>query len=252
MNIKENIIVIGVGGCSRSGKTLLVNELINQYKQLTKVNDFSDVYEVMYLDDYANYQKVMFSKVKTSLGNIYGNWEFPGSLDWDIFYQNIKIKLKNMNSKLQNNPQNKNKKGILILEGFLIFSPLLRKKNDEIEYLNIFDVVIFIALDKATAKMRRTKTTSVPDDYYEEILWPEYIKNCSKYIDYFNQQKNNNKNVLIIDGNIEYDIKNLAVCILKWMNIIKDDKLINKEIYNDIFISYEQQIYLIEDSLSSK
>ena len=100
--------------------------------------------------------------------------------------------------------------------------------------------------------MRRMKTTSVPDDYYEEILWPEYIKNCSKYIDYFNQQKNNNKNVLIIDGNIEYDIKNLAVCILKWMNIIKDDKLINKEIYNDIFISYEQQIYLIEDSLSSK
>ena len=248
MNINENIIVIGVGGCSRSGKTLLVNELINQYKQLTKVNDFSDVYEVMHLDDYANYQKVMFSKVKTSLGNIYGNWEFPGSLDWDIFYQNIKIKLKNMNSKLQNDPQNKNKKGILILEGFLIFSPLLRKKNDEIEYLNIFDVLIFIALDKATAKMRRMKTTSVPDDYYEEILWPEYIKNCSKYIDYFNQQKNN----LIIDGNIEYDIKNLAVCILKWMNIIKDDKLINKEIYNDIFISYEQQIYLIEDSLSSK
>ena len=252
MNINENIIVIGVEGCSRNGKTLLVNELINQYKQLTKVNDFSDVYEVMHLDDYANYQKVMFSKVKTSLGNIYGNWEFPGSLDWDIFYQNIKIKLKNMNSKLQNAPQNKNKKGILILEGFLIFSPLLRKKNIEIEYLNIFDVLIFIALDKATAKMRRMKTTSVPDDYYEEILWPEYIKNCSKYIDYFNQQKNNNKNVLIIDGNIEYDIKNLAVCILKWMNIIKDDKLINKEIYNDIFISYEQQIYLIEDSLSPK
>ena len=140
MNINENIIVIGVGGCSRSGKTLLVNELINQYKQLTKVNDFSDVYEVMHLDDYANYQKVMFSKVKTSLGNIYGNWEFPGSLDWDIFYQNIKIKLKNMNSKLQNNPQNKNKKGILILEGLLIFSPLLRKKNDEIEYLNNINI----------------------------------------------------------------------------------------------------------------
>ena len=252
MNIKENIIVIGVGGCSRSGKTLLVNELINQYKSLVKANNFSNIYEVMHLDDYANYQKVMFSKVKTCLGNVYGNWEFPGSLDWDIFYQNIKIKLKNMNSKLKNDPQYKNKKGILIIEGFLIFSPLLRKKNDEIEYLNIFDVLIFIALDKATVKMRRMKTTSVPDDYYEEILWPEYIKNCSKYIDYFNQQKNNNKNVLIIDGNIEYDIKNLAVCILKWMNIIKDDKLINKEIYNEIFISYEQQIYLIEDSLSSK
>ena len=252
MNIKENIIVIGVGGCSRSGKTLFVNELINQYKSLVKANNFSNIYEVMHLDDYANYQKVMFSKVKTSLGNVYGNWEFPGSLDWDIFYQNIKIKLKNMNSKLKNDPQNKNKKGILIIEGFLIFSPLMRKQKDEIEYLNIFDVFIFIALDKSIAKKRRMETTSVPDDYYEEILWPEYIKNCSKYIDYFNQQKNNNKDVLIIDGNKEYDIKCLAICILKWMNIINDDKIKNKEIYNDIFISYEEQIYLIEDSLSSK
>ena len=56
MNIKENIIVIGVGGCSRSGKTLLVNELINQYKSLVKANNFSNIYEVMHLDDYANYQ----------------------------------------------------------------------------------------------------------------------------------------------------------------------------------------------------
>ena len=252
MNIKDNIIVIGVGGCSRSGKTLLVNELIDQYKKLSKVNNFSDVYEVMHLDNYATYQKVMFSKVKTSLGNTYGNWEFPGSLDWDAFYQNIKIKLKNMNSKLQNNPENKNKKGILILEGFLIFSPLMRKQKDEIEYLNIFNVFIFIALDKSIAKMRRMKTASVPDDYYEEILWPEYIKNCSKYIEYFNQQKNNNKNVLIIDGNKEYDIKCSATRLLKWMNIIDDDKIIKKEIFNDIFISYEEQIYLIEDSLSSK
>ena len=41
MNIKDNIIVIGVGGCSRSGKTLLVNELIDQYKKLSKVNNFN-------------------------------------------------------------------------------------------------------------------------------------------------------------------------------------------------------------------
>jgi hypothetical protein len=127
----------------------------------------------------------------------------------------------------------------------------MRKKQDEYDYLNIFDVLIFISLDKSIAKMRRMKTTSVPDDYYEEILWPEYIKNCSKYIEYFNQQKNNKKNVLIIDGNKEYNIKNLAICILKWMNIINNDKLIDKEMHNDLFISYNEQIFLIEDSLSS-
>ena len=189
MNIKENIIVIGIGGCSRSGKSLLASELINQYKKLSKTDYFSDICEVMNLDDYASYQKVMQNKVKTRLGNVYNNWEFPGSLDWESFYPNIKVKLKNMNSILQRDNQNRNKKGILILEGFLIFSPVMRRPTVENEYLNLFDIFIFISLDKSIAKMRRMKTTRVPDDYYEDILWPEYIKNCSKYIDYFIYQK---------------------------------------------------------------
>jgi len=248
MNIKENIIVIGIGGCSRSGKTALANELINQYKKLSKTNYFSDICEVMNLDDYASYQKVIQNKVRTRLGNIYGNWEFPGSLEWDSFYQNIKAKLKNMNSKLQN----RNKKGILILEGFLIFSPVMRRKTDEIEYLNLFDMFFFISLDKSIAKIRRMKTTRVPDDYYEDILWPEYIKNCSKYIDYFIYQKNNNKNVLVINGSKQYDIKTMAICILKWMNVIDNNNLVDKNIYNDMLVSFDKQIDLIKGSLSSK
>ena len=130
MDIKDNILVVGVGGCSRSGKTLLVNELINQYKQLNKANYASDICEVMHLDDYASYQKVMMNKFTTSLGNSYGNWEFPGSLEWDIFFINIKVKLKNMNSKIKRDDKYKNKKGILFIEGFLIFSPLMRNKSD--------------------------------------------------------------------------------------------------------------------------
>ena len=252
MNIKENIIVIGIGGCSRSGKGLLASELINQYKKLSKTNYFSDICEVMNLDDYASYQKVMQNKVKTSLGNIYENWEFPGSLEWDSFYQNIKSKLKYMNSKLQKDNQNRNKKGILILEGFLIFSPVMRRPTDENEYLNLFDIFIFISLEKSIAKMRRMKTTRVPDDYYEEILWPEYIKNCSRYIDYFIYQINNKKNVLVINGNKQYDIKKTAVCILKWMNVINNDNLVDKNIYNDMFIAFDKQVNLIKGSLLSK
>ena len=252
MNIKENIIVIGIGGCSRSGKTLLASELINQYKKLSKTNYFSDICEIMNLDNYASYQKVMQNKVKTRLGNVYENWEFPGSLEWDLFYQTIKTKLKDMNSKLQRDNQNRNKKGILILEGFLLFSPIMRRSTDENEYLNLFDIFIFISLDKSIAKMRRMNTTRVPDDYYEEILWPEYIKNCSKYIEYFIYQKNNNKNVLIINGNKQYDIKKTAICILKWMNIINNDNLVDINLYNDIFISFDKQLYLIKGSLSSK
>ena len=100
--------------------------------------------------------------------------------------------------------------------------------------------------------MRRMKTTRVPDDYYEDILWPEYIKNCSKYIDYFIYQKNNKKNVLVINGNKQYDIKKTAVCILKWMNAINNDILVDINLYNDMFISFDKQIYLFKCSLSSK
>ena len=251
MNIKENVIVIGIGGCSRSGKTLLVNELYNQFKQSNKNTLFSDICEVMHLDDYASYQKVMANKFKTSLGNIYGNWEIPGSLEWDCFYQNIKAKLKNLNSKLKSDFNNKNKKGILIIEGFLIFSPLMYRKSDENEYLNIFDYLIFISLDKSIAKMRRMKTTRVPEDYYEEILWPEYIKNCSKYINYFIEQKNKNKNILVIDGNEQYNINKISICILKWINAINNDNQIDIILYNNLFTSFDSQMHLIEKSLSS-
>jgi uridine kinase len=242
MNLKENIIVIGIGGCSRSGKSLLSKEIINQYKNLSKTNYFSDICETMDLDDYPSFQKIKQNKVKTRLGNVYENWEFPGSLDWELFYQTIKAKLKEMNSKLQRDNQNRNKKGILVLEGFLIFSPVMRRPTDENEYLNLFDIFIFISLDKSIAKMRRMTTTYVENDYYEDILWPEYIKNCSKYIDYFIYQKNNKKNVLVINGNKQYGIKRMVICILKWMNVINNDSLVDKNMYNDMLITFDKQI----------
>ena len=252
MSFNSNIIIVGIAGCSRSGKTLLVKELIKQYSSINKQNSFfSDIYDVIHLDTYANYNKVMNNQFKTTQGNIYPNWEFTGSLDWDIFYHYIKNKIKEMNTKIKNS-LNSNKKGILFIEGFLLFSPLLSNNFDENNYLNLFDYYIFISLDKKIAKERRMKTTTVPNDYYEEILWPEYIKNCSKYIDFFNIQKyKNNKNVLVIDGNKEYNIKSMALCVLMWINVLNNNYLVDRNVYNDIFVSFDKQINLIKKSLNS-
>ena len=252
MYSKGNIIIIGIGGCSRSGKTMLVNELYHQYKILKKLNNFSDVCDIMHLDDYASHIKVMQNKVTTSKGNIYGNWEFPGSLEWDSFYNNIKLKIKKMNSILENNPANKGKKGILFIEGFLIFSPVKSKFLNENDYFNLIDIFIFTSLDKKIAKIRRMKTTAVPEDYYEEILWPEYVKNCTKYIKLFQEQKlKNNKDVLVIDGNMEYNINKVATCILKWINVAIVNNILDINLYNDIFIPFNEQIYLMEKSFDS-
>ena len=249
MSLNSNVIIVGVAGCSRSGKSVLVKELINQYNTINKQNSlFSDIYDVIQLDDFANSYKVMKNKFKTSLGNVYGNWEFSGSLDWDNFYQDIKSKIKKINIKIKNS----SKKGILFIEGFLLFSPLMINSLDNNNYLNLFDYYIFISLDKKLAKLRRMKTTTVPDDYYEEILWPEYIKNCSSYIEFLSFQKfKNNKNVLIIDGNKQYNPKDMALCILKWINVFKNNSFVNPEIDKSLFTSFEQQIKLIKKSLSS-
>ena len=148
---------------------------------------------------------------------------------------------------MENNNFGIDKKGILIIEGFLLFSPEMEKNNEENIYLNIFDYCIYICLDKIIAKERRMKTTKVASDYYDEILWPEHIKYCSKYINFFKYLKENNKKFLIIDGNKKYEIKDMAICILKWINFdinLIDIKL--NDIYEKMFVNLEEQIKLLE------
>ena len=125
-------------------------------------------------------------------------------------------------------------------------------KENKNEYLNIFDYYIYICLDKGLAKERRMKTTKVANDYYDEILWPEHIKYCTSYIDLFKYLNEGNKNIVIIDGNKQYEIKDMALSILKWLNVIKtfnSDKKF-EETYNNIFSDFENQIQLLEKHFS--
>ena len=243
--IHSNIIIVGIGGCSRSGKTMLTKELINQFNNYLDINsELSNIFcSSIHLDRYFNIEKIRNNQIKTNLGNSYGNWEFPGAIDWDIFYYDIQKKIKEMNEKIKNNT-NQNKKGILFIEGFLLFSPYLSNKYEENNYLNLFDYYIYICLDKSIAKERRMKTKSVPEDYYDCILWPEHIKYCSKYLNFFKNQKNSNKNILIIDGNKEFNQKSVALCILKWMNF--SIKNVDNYIYKNLFISFDEQLNLLE------
>ena len=250
MNSHPNVIIIGIGGCSRSGKTLLTKELINQYINLIDKNsEFIDIYSSVHLDRFFNRTKIHKNRVRTNYGKSYGNWEFPGALDWDYFYADIQAKIKEISNKIKYS-SSPNKKGILFIEGFLLFSPCMSNPNYEIDYLNLFDYYIYICLDKKIAKERRMKTTRVPEDYYEFILWPEHIKYCSKYVNFFKNQKNNNKNILIIDGNKEYNPVVIAICILKWVNAIKNIDIKYNEIYNCLFTSFDNQFNLIEKHFS--
>ena len=248
INKNENIIIIGICGCSRCGKTKLTKELIQQYINLNQLNINTYIHcSSIHLDKYFNREKISKNLIKTSKGHTYRNWEFPGALDWDDFLIAINKQIKEMSENIKDN-----KKGILIIEGYLLFSPEFEKYKEEVNnYLNIFDYYIYIYLDKAIAKERRMKTTKVGNDYYDEILWPEHIKYCTKYIQFFKYLKENNKNILIIDGNKLYGIKDMALCILKWINII--EKLENDELnklYNNLFTDFNIQMNLLEKHFS--
>ena len=249
MILHPNIIIVGIGGCSRSGKTTLTKELIDQFNNISNINsEFTKISSSLHLDRYFNIKKIRNNIIKTNFGNLYENWEFPGALDWDDFFSDIKKTIKEMNDKIKNS-SNPNKKGILFIEGFLLFSPNLSKINEQNDYLNLFDYYIYICLDKAIAKERRMTTKRVPEDYFDYILWPEHIKYCSEYINFLKFQKYYNKNVLIIDGNKEYNQKIIALCILKWMNIYINK--ISSDIYNSIFISFDSQINILKKNFNN-
>ena len=91
------------------------------------------------------------------------------------------------------------------------------------------------------------KTTFVPPDYYDCILWPEHIKYCSKYANYF-KNKNNRNNILIIDGNRQYNPSLVAICILKWIGVHKKIDINYNEIYNSLFTSFDKQMNLLENN----
>ena len=250
INKNENIIIIGICGCSRCGKTKLTKELIQQYINLNQLNiDAYIPYSSIHLDKYFNREKISKNLIKTSKGHTYRNWEFPGALDWDDFLIAINKQIKEMNENIKDN-----KKGILIIEEYLLFSPEFEKYKEEVNnYLNIFDYYIYICLDKAIAKERRMKTTKVGNDYYDEILWPEHIKYCTKYIQFFKYLKENNKNILIIDGNKLYGIKDMALCILKWINALNSSfstDMKYEDIYGKLFTNFEEQINLMEKHFS--
>jgi uridine kinase len=241
-----NVIIIGIGGCSRSGKTILTKEMINQLNDVLEPDsEYTNIYSSIHQDRYFNRDKIRKNYIKTNKGNFYKNWEFPGALDWDIFYFDIQNEIKGINSKIKNS-KTPNKKGILFIEGFLLFSPNMSNSNDKDIYLNLFDYYIYINLDKSIAKQRRMKTKTVPDDYYECILWPEHIKYCSQYVELFKNLNDIQKKIIIFDGNKQYNPKDMALRLLKWINYFKRNDLVDGCIYDNLFIPFDKQLDLLK------
>ena len=134
--------LIGVCGATRSGKTTLCNSIIKYLK--------SDEKHLIHLDNYFSLELLYEHK---------NNWEIPEVISWEDLIEDIEKPKYIINYM---------KKKFILVEGFLLFKqPLFYK----------FDKSIFIWISKEEAKKRRMETKPVPEDYYEDLVWPNFLRN---------------------------------------------------------------------------
>ena len=162
----NKIIYVGICGATRSGKTTLS-------KRLAKL--FSDnENKLIHLDKY-------FSKELVAKYN--RNWEIPEVLKWDEVLKDVNDNQRTI--RYQN-------KLFIIAEGFLLFKePLFHN----------FDKSIFIWISKEECKKRRMATKPKTEEYFEKLLWANYI------ILYNSKKKLKNRKIV-------FNLKNLKIIII--------------------------------------
>ena len=193
---------IGVCGATRSGKTTLCKNIIKYLN--------SDEKHIIHLDDFFSLELLYEHK---------NNWEIPEVIEWGYLIEDIE----NIKYTI-----NYNKQKFVLVEGFLLFKqPLCYKFNKS----------IFIWISKEEAKKRRMETKPVPDDYYENLVWPNYLKNNYHLAKMkINREKMLGKDILVLDSTEETmeEMSQKAIKFIFNEKDIKRDLKREQELLNDI------------------
>ena len=160
---------IGICGATRSGKSTLAKNIIKYLK--------SDEKHIIHLDDFFSLELLYENK---------NNWEIPEVIEWNGLIedmQNNKYKINYMNNIY------------IITEGFLLFKqPLFYKFNKS----------IFIWVSKEESKKRRMETKPVTEEYFETLVWPNYLKNNYHLAKLKkNKEKKLGRDILVLDSTKE-------------------------------------------------
>ena len=204
----NNPCIIGVGGATRSGKTSLCKNIIKYLN--------SDEKHIIHLDDFFSLE--LLYKYKN-------NWEIPEVIEWDYLIEDIE--------NIKYNISYKNQKFVLV-EGFLIFKqPLFYKFNKS----------IFIWVSKEEGKKRRMETKPVPEDYYESLVWPNYLRNNFHLAKMkLNKEKMLGKDILVLDSTKE-TIEEMSQKAIKFIFNEKDfkrDLIREQNLLNNIEEEYKK------------
>ena len=199
---------VGICGATRSGKTTLAKNIINYLE--------SDEKHLIHLDDYFSYELLYYNK---------NNWEIPEVIEWRYLIEdmeNDKYKIKYKNKKYT------------IIEGFLLFKEPL--------FYN-FHKSIFIWISKEEAKKRRMQTKPVTEEYFETLVWPNYIKNNYHLAKMKrNKEKKLGGDILVLDSTKETkeEMTKKVIDFIFNKKDIKRDLIKEQELLNDIERQYNE------------
>ena len=198
---------IGVCGATRSGKTTLCKNIIKYLK--------SDEKHLIHLDNFFSLELLYEHK---------NNWEIPEEIEWGYLIEDIE------------NPKytiNYMKQKFILVEGFLLFKqPLFYKFNKS----------IFIWISKEEAKKRRMETKPVTEDYYETLIWPNYLRNNHHLAKMkLNREKMLGGDILVLDSTKETE-EEMSQKAIKFIfnQKFKRDLAKEQELLNDIERQYKE------------
>lgn len=197
----NEICYIGICGATRSGKTTLAENILKYFN--------APIEKLINLDEYYSLEKIWENN---------NNWEIPESLEWEYLIKDLNdpkylIKYKDKN--------------YIIVEGFLLFKKPL---------CHIFNRSIFVYITKKECKKRRMISKPVPEEYFEYLIWPNYIKYNYHLAEWKkNKEKNIGEDLLILDS-ISLSKEEMMNISLKYIlgekiedrNINKEQELMNK------------------------
>ena len=206
----NKICYIGICGATRSGKSTLAKNIVKHLK--------SDEKHIIHLDDFFSLELLYQNK---------NNWEIPEVIEWDYLIEDLENDKYKINYK---------KKRYCLTEGFLLFkNPLFYNFNKS----------IFIWVSKEEAKKRRMETKPVTEEYFETLVWPNFLRNNYHLASMKkNREKKLGGDILVLDSTKETPDEMLDKTIKFIFNKkdIKRDLKKEQELLNDIEKQYNDLI----------
>jgi hypothetical protein len=151
------VIVVGIAGATRSGKSSLAKSLSIHYETVSPVSQ--DTF-------------LQWPIPRTNVnGTEYPNFEIPQVHDFFKIREAIQRSI--YEAKIVASVRSKTIAYVFV-EGFLLFCNHTQAREAAI--IDLFDKKIFVEVSRDDCYSRRMATTRVSEEYFDHILWPCYLK----------------------------------------------------------------------------